>query len=89
MEAIISTSEVGQCVEDTRYEEKVDEVNIFLEEDAMRVQVDSVSGAYGPEIFCEMINEKVSTSKFLAAVGSTMANPQDPDRGYSMKLSNK
>ena len=27
-----------------------------------------------------MINEQVTTSKFLAAVGSTMANPQDPDR---------
>ena len=55
-------------------------MNIFLEEDAMRVQVASVSGAYDPEIFCEMINEQVATSKFSAAVGSTMANPQDRDR---------
>ena len=60
-------------------EKEVDEANIFLEEDSMRVQVALVSGAYDPEIFCEMINEQVSTSKFLAAVGSTMANPQDPD----------
>ena len=55
-------------------------MNILLEEDAMRLQVASVSGAYDPEIFCEMINEQVTTSKFSAAVGSTMANPQDPDR---------
>ena len=27
-----------------------------------------------------MINEQVATSKFSAAVGSTMANPQDTDR---------
>ena len=46
----------------------------------MRVQVASVSGAYNPEIFCEMINEQVATSKFSAAVENTMANPQDPDR---------
>ena len=45
----------------------------------MRVQVASDSGAYTPEIFCEMINDQVTTSKFSAAVGSTMANPQDPD----------
>ena len=59
---------------------EVNEVNIFLEEDVMRVQVASVSGAYKPEIFCDMINEQVATSKSSAAVGSTMANPQDPDR---------
>ena len=46
----------------------------------MRVQVALVSGAYDPEIFCKMINEQVATSKFSAAEGSTMANPQDPDR---------
>ena len=56
-----------------------DEVNVLLEEDAMRVQVASVSGAYDPEIFCEIINEQVATSKFSAAVGSTMEKPQDPD----------
>ena len=69
----------GSCVEDTRSGEKVDEVKVFLEEYAMRVQVASASGAYNPEIFCEMINDQVATSKFSAAVGSTMANPQDPD----------
>ena len=70
---------VGSCVEDTRYGEKVNEVNVFLEEDAMRVQVSSSSGAYKPEIFCEMINNQFTTSKLLAAVGCTMVNPQDPD----------
>ena len=79
-DAILSTSAVGSCVEDTRSGKEVDDVNIFLEEDVMRVQVASVSGAYDPEIFCEMINEQVATSKFSVAVGSTMANPQDPDR---------
>ena len=79
-DAILSISAVGSCVEDTRSGKEVDEVNIFLEEDAMRVKVASVSGTYDPEIFCDMINEQVATSKFSAAVGSTMANPQDPDR---------
>ena len=79
-DATLSTSAVGSCVEDTRSVKKVDEVNIFLEEDAMRVQVASVSGTYDLEIFFKMINEQVTTSKFSAAVGSTMANPQDPDR---------
>ena len=46
----------------------------------MRVQVSLISGAYYPEIFCEMINEQVTNSKFSAAVVITMANPQDPDR---------
>ena len=76
---IRSTSAVGSCVEDTRSGEKVNKVNVSLEEDAMRIQVASVSGAYDPESFCEMINEQVATSKFSAAVGSTMASPQDPD----------
>ena len=70
---------VGSCVEDTRSGENVDKVNVFLEEDAIRVQVALASGEYDPEIFCEMINDQVTTSKFSAAVGSTMANPQDPD----------
>ena len=78
-DAILSTSMFGSCVEDTSSGEKVDEVNVFLEEDAMRVQVALASGAYDPEIFCEMINDQAATSKFSAAVGSTMANPQDPD----------
>ena len=70
---------VGSCVEDTRSGEKVDEVNVLLEEDVMRVQVASSSGAYDPEIFCEMINDQVTTSKFSSDVESTMANPQDTD----------
>ena len=78
-DAILSTSAVGSCVEDTRSGEKVNEVNVFLEEDVMRLQVALASGAYDPEIFCKMINDQVTTSKFLASVGSTMANPQDPD----------
>ena len=44
-DAILSTSAIGSCVEDTRSGKEVDEVNIFLEEDVMRVQVASVSGA--------------------------------------------
>ena len=44
----------------------------------MRIKVASASGAYDPEIFCEMINDQFTTSKFSAAVGSTTANPQDP-----------
>ena len=78
-DAILSTSAVGSCVEETRSGEKVYGVNVFLEEYAMRVQVASASGAYDPEIFCETINDQVTTSKFSAAVGCTMANPQDPE----------
>ena len=70
---------VVSCVEDTRSGEKFDKVNVLLEVYTMRVQVASASSAYDPEIFCEMINDQVATSKFSAAVGSTMANPQDPD----------
>ena len=55
-DAIPSTSAVGSCVEDTRSGKEVDEVDIFLEEDVMILQVALVSGAYDPEIFCEMIN---------------------------------
>ena len=79
MDAILRTSAVGSCVEDTKSGENVDEVNVFLEEDVMRVQVASARGAYDLEIFCEMINAQVTTSTFSAAVGSNMANPQDPD----------
>ena len=46
----------------------------------MIIQVASVSGAYDPESFCEMINEQVATSKLSAAVGNTMASPQYPER---------
>ena len=56
-DAILSTSTVGECVEDTRSGKEVDEVNILLEEDVMRVQVASVSGEYDPDIFCKIINE--------------------------------
>ena len=47
-DAILSTSVVGSCVEETRSGKEVDELNIFLEEYAMRVHVDLVSGAYDP-----------------------------------------
>ena len=77
--AILSTSAVGSCVEIIRSGEKVDKVNVFLEEYVMRLQVASASVAYDPEIFCGMINDQVTTSKFSAAVGITMANPQYPD----------
>ena len=50
-DSILSTSAVGSCVEDTRSRKEVDEVNVFLQEDVMRVKVASVSGAYEPEIF--------------------------------------
>ena len=79
-DAILITSTVGSCVEDTRSGKEVDEVNIFLEKYVMRVHSASVSGAYEPEIFCKIINEQVATSKLSADVGSTMENPQDTDR---------
>ena len=44
-DSILSSSAVGSCVEDTRYGKEVNEVNVFLEEDAMRLHVASVSGA--------------------------------------------
>ena len=86
MDAILSTSAVGSCVENTKSGEKVDKVKVLLEEDVMRVQAALVSGAYDPEIFCEMINDQVTTSKFSAAVGSNMANPQDPYWGILYEI---
>ena len=79
MDAILSISEFGSCLEDTRSGENFDEVNVFLEEDFMQVQFALASGAYDPEIFYEIINDQVTTSNFSAAVGITMANAQDPD----------
>ena len=79
MDAILITYAFGSFVEETRSVEEVYEVNVFLEEDVMLLQVASASGTYEPEIFCEIINDQVATSKFSAAVGITMANPQDPD----------
>ena len=49
-DAILSISAVGSCVEDTRSGKEVNEVNVFLEEDVMRLQVALVSSAYDPEI---------------------------------------
>ena len=50
-DGIISTYAVESCVEDTKSGEKFNEVNVFLEEYVMRVQVASASSAYDPEIF--------------------------------------
>ena len=44
-----------------------------------RVEVTSRSSVFDPEVFCNLLYDQIALSNFSVAVGSTTANPQDPD----------
>ena len=47
--------------------------------DTLRTEVASVSWAYDPVLFCDLLDNNIALSKFSTAVGSTIAKSQDPD----------
>ena len=46
---------------------------------AMRAEVDSVSRAYDPILYCYLLDDTIALSKFSSARGSTTLKLQDPD----------
>ena len=38
-----------------------------------------MSNLFNPEVFCDILDDQIALSKFSGAVGSTAANPQNPD----------
>ena len=47
--------------------------------DAIQAEVASMSYAYEPVLYCDLLDDHTTLSKFLTAVGSTTARDQDPD----------
>ena len=50
-----------------------------FKQDAIRSEVASVSCAYYPVLFCDILDDNIALSKFSTAVGSKTASPKDPD----------
>ena len=42
-------------------------------------KVASMSIVFDPEVFCDIIDDQISLSKFYGAFGSTTVNPKNPD----------
>ena len=47
--------------------------------DAIRSEVASISCAYYPLLFCDLLDDNISLSKFSTSVGSTTVKQQDPE----------
>ena len=45
----------------------------------IRAEVASISIAFEPKIFCDILYDQIAMSKFPGAIGSTTANPHNPD----------
>ena len=45
----------------------------------IRAEVASISCTYDTVVFCDLLDDNIALSKFLAAVGITTVNQQDPD----------
>ena len=50
----------------------------ILKTDAIRAEVASISCAYDPVLFCDLLDGNIAISKFSAVVGSTSVKQQDP-----------
>ena len=51
----------------------------MFKKDAIRTEVASISCAYDPVLFCDLLDDNIAFSKYLASVGSTTVKQQDPD----------
>ena len=50
-----------------------------FKQDEIRYEVASVSCAYDPVLFCDLLDDNIALSKFSTAFGNTTASPKDPD----------
>ena len=76
MDSILNTSMVAYHTNDERIElELSDECEAF-KKGAIRSEVASVSCAYDPVIFCDILDDNIALSKFSTAVGSTTDSPK-------------
>ena len=49
-----------------------------VQKDAITAEVGSISCAYDPVLFCDLLDDNISLSKLLAAVAITTVKQQDP-----------
>ena len=47
--------------------------------DSIRAEVVSISCAYDPVLFCDLLDDNIAISKLSSAVGRTTVKQQDPD----------
>ena len=63
----------------TKTSEEYDDDCELFRMDTIRAKVASVSCAYDPVLFCDLLDDNIALSKFATAVGSMPATSQDPD----------
>ena len=50
-----------------------------FKQNTIRSEVASVSCAYDPVLFCDLLDDNIALSKFSTAFGNTTASPKDRD----------
>ena len=79
VDSVIETSAVTVETKDCRTSEELETDCELFKMDAIQAEVASMSCAYDPVLFCDLLDEQIALSKFSAAAGSTTARHQDPD----------
>ena len=77
--SILNTSMVAYRAKDNQAELELGDECKALKQDAIRSAVASVSCAYDPVLFCDILDDNIALLKFSTAAGSTTASPKDPD----------
>ena len=65
--------------DNARTHDELSNERLVFKADPIRSDVASIIIVFDPEVFCDLLDDQISLSKFSSAVGSTTGNPQNPD----------
>ena len=78
IESILNTSIVADLANNARTELEFSNECEVSKQDSIRAEVASVSFAYDPVLFCDILDNNIALSNFSAAVEIMAAGPKDP-----------
>ena len=76
---ILSTLVVVSRADNARTHDELSNERLVFKADPIRSDVASIIIVFDPKVFCDLLDDQISQSKFSSAVGSTTGNPQNPD----------
>ena len=76
---VLDTSFVANPTGNVSTSKELDNEFEMLKTDAIREKVASISCAYDPVLFCDLLDDNIALSKLLAEVGRTTVKQQDPE----------
>ena len=79
IDLVLDTSLVANPTGNVSTSKELDNECAMFKTDAIRADVASISCAYDPILFYDLLDNKIALSKFSAAVDSTTAKQQDTD----------